>query len=82
MMYTTHTPCTECDDNEVRLVGGSVENEGIVEFCRDGYWGEVCRTDWDVQDAIVVCRELGYDVESQCYLLNFGVWLLILSHVH
>ena len=51
-------------------MGGSVANEGLVEFCWDGYWGEVCRTDWDVQDATVVCRELGYDVESQLFYSN------------
>ena len=48
---------------------GDMENEGRVEYCSEDRWGLVCFSYWDINDARVICRQLGYDVESKLFLL-------------
>ena len=56
---------TDCENGNVTLVGGSVPEEGRVEYCRLGIWGTVCDDHWGVNDAKVVCSQLGYSNESK-----------------
>ena len=43
-----------------RLVGGSQPNEGRVELYYNNAWGSVCSNSWDITEANVVCKMLGY----------------------
>ena len=43
-----------------RLTGGSGPQEGRVEVFYDDNWGTVCDDGWGMEDADVLCKELGY----------------------
>eukprot|EP00118_Oscarella_pearsei_P020627 m.224758 g.224758 ORF g.224758 m.224758 type:complete len:1431 (+) comp40003_c2_seq6:15-4307(+) len=58
-----------CDD--IRLVGSLERNKGRVEVFHNGIWGTVCDDSWDLNDADVVCRQLGF-VRATKAVQSFG----------
>ena len=51
----------------VRPVNGSDSRRGLVEVLHLGSWDTVCDNAWDMRDANVVCRMLGYSGALAAY---------------
>ena len=69
----------------VRLVNGSTRNEGRVELFHQGNWGTVCDDDWDIKNAHVICKMLGYPRAIQALpssAFGEGTGDIVLSNVN
>ena len=59
-MTISDTTSSSCTDGAIRLVNGSISQEGRVEVCVSGFWGTICSSGWNKNDARVICQQLGY----------------------
>ena len=63
LMTTDEMNCpgefTGCATGEIRLTNGLTSNEGRVEICINGTFGVITNEEFGVQEASVVCRNLG-----------------------
>ena len=54
------------------MQGGSNDREGRVEICVNETWSTICDNGWSINDANVVCRQLGY--------LDIGMYMYVVLH--
>ncbi len=59
----------DCPDGSIRLIGGDTQYKGAVEVCINGVWSAVCPVGWDVNEANVVCRQLGYTTTGMMIII-------------
>ena len=45
----------------IRLQGGVYSNQGCVEVYCNGKWGAICNDGFNQNDAISICKQLGYN---------------------
>ncbi|XP_066927214.1 lysyl oxidase homolog 2B-like [Clytia hemisphaerica] len=71
----------EMNNHNIRFRSGSRHSEGRVEIRHEGRWGTICDDGWDITDANVACRQMGFGSAFEAiHYAGFGhgvgkVWL-------
>ena len=55
------------ENGSILLAAGATANEGRIEIYINSFWGTVCGFSWDILDAVVACRQLGYSSAVSAY---------------
>ncbi|RDD43408.1 Deleted in malignant brain tumors 1 protein [Trichoplax sp. H2] len=78
---TTSAPTTSGTEGQVRLVDGNGYSSGRVEIYHNGVWGTVCDDSFNISNAIVICRQLGFSSAADYFCCahygrgNGTIWL-------
>ena len=54
-------------DGTIRLRESNTPLTGRVEIFHSGQWGTVCSDSWDINDANIVCKQLGFRPATQAF---------------
>ena len=72
---------TACNlKGEVRLQDGNSHFSGRVEVCYHLFWGTVCKHKWNLNNAVVVCKQLGNSGQHASVNMNIpggvgNIWM-------
>jgi hypothetical protein len=65
-------PFCNLDGIQVRLADGPHKGIGRIEVLHNGQWGSVCDTNWDDNDALVICKMLSsYPFERYIVFIKY-----------
>lgn len=54
----------------IRLLGGATETEGRLQLKINNQWGTVCNYGWTIQNAALVCQQLGYVLNPEDWFME------------
>ncbi|XP_040576272.1 lysyl oxidase homolog 2B [Lepeophtheirus salmonis] len=67
LLKTGGSSGNDVKEGDLRLVDGRDKYEGNLQIFHDGRWGSVCDDEWDMSDAIVACKQLGFGKPKRYY---------------
>lgn len=76
-IYTSYSPTTlitillfwspGVTNGTIRLMDSDTPLTGRVEIFHSNQWGTICSDGWDINDADIVCKQLGFPQATQAY---------------